>query len=358
MNDASASVIAVDTVTGEVMPAGDRGGWTDDEWHIYIRAADPGEAIKARAIRIYEYASECPRCQGGSHFTAFMRERFGMSHSAASRQKTLGRELVINDNKFEMVTIADDWNAWAEVATADDSVIESLAEDGGIVDRKRIKEAKRDHRRALSTPDPEKLPETFTPELYHCSLEDLPIAAGSIDAVITDPPYPKEFLPVYATLAKCAARWLKPGGSLVVMIGQTYMPEILAMMCERISYQWVLAYATPGQASTQRDRHIANCGWKPILWFVNGEAPNPWHLGYDVIKSDAKDKDHHHWGQSESGMGRIIEAFTVEGERVCDPFLGGGTTAVVSCRMRRAFVGCDVDMNAIEATRARYVSDE
>lgn len=346
-------VVAVDTVTGEVMPAGDRAGWTDDEWDAYIRAADPGEAIKARAVRIYEFADECPRCQGGSHFSAFMRERFGLSQPAASLQRRLGEELISNTNKFESLTIADDWYAWAGVATADDSVVEQLAEEGGIVDQKRIKEAKREHKRRLSRPAPETLPESFAPELHHCSLESLPVEPGSIDAVITDPPYPREFLPLYGTLAESAARWLRPGGSLVVMCGQSYLPDILALMVPHIRYQWMIAYVTSGEHTTHQQRRIANIGWKPVLWFVNGDGEQPQHLGFDVVTSDGNDKTHHHWGQSESGMQRLIDAFTVEGETVCDPFLGGGTTAIVACRSRRHFIGCDVDDGALEATRGR-----
>jgi DNA modification methylase len=36
-----------------------------------------------------------------------------------------------------------------------------------------------------------------------------------------------------------------------------------------------------------------------------------------------------------------------------DPFVGGGTTAVVALRLERRFVGIDKDVQAIETTRGR-----
>ena len=40
---------------------------------------------------------------------------------------------------------------------------------------------------------------------------------------------------------------------------------------------------------------------------------------------------------------RLIAAATDEGDIVYDPFLGGGTTAVAAKRLKRRFVGCDLD---------------
>ena len=53
------------------------------------------------------------------------------------------------------------------------------------------------------------------------------IADESVDFVITDPPYSKEFIPLYYDLAIVAGRTLKDGGSLLVMCGQSYLPETI-----------------------------------------------------------------------------------------------------------------------------------
>ena len=48
----------------------------------------------------------------------------------------------------------------------------------------------------------------------------------SIDVIITDPPYPREFMHVWEGLGNFASHMLKPGGMLVViMAGNLYIPE-------------------------------------------------------------------------------------------------------------------------------------
>ena len=82
---------------------------------------------------------------------------------------------------------------------------------------------------------------------------------------------------------------------------------------------------------------------------MKGEYTGQW-IG-DVCKSDVNqnDKRFHKWGQSESGMADIIERFTETGQLICDPFVGGGTTAIVAMEMERQFVGCDIDETCIVA---------
>jgi DNA modification methylase len=75
----------------------------------------------------------------------------------------------------------------------------------------------------------------------------------------------------------------------------------------------------------------------------------------DVTRSDVNDndKDHHHWGQSESGMADLVNRLTKPGQLVCDPFVGGGTTALMALALNRRFIGCDVDKAAVRETLTR-----
>jgi DNA modification methylase len=173
---------------------------------------------------------------------------------------------------------------------------------------------------------------------------------ASVDLIVTDPPYPREFLTVYSELSKAAARVLKPGASCFVMIGQSYLPEVAARLCQHLTYNWCLSYLTPGPATKSWDRRVMTF-WKPILWMVNGHHRGRW-IG-DVRKSEDNDKRFHHWGQSESGMADLIRAVSEPGDLICDPFLGGGTTAVVALDLGRRFVGSDVDPACVRQTLAR-----
>jgi len=175
-----------------------------------------------------------------------------------------------------------------------------------------------------------------------CSMEKLLKEVEGVDAIITDPPYAKECISSYDNLARLAAE--KDVPVVAVMCGQTYLPQVMEVMVKHLAYRWTLAYLTPGGQSVQQWVAKVNTFWKPILLF--GKA-SEW-LG-DVVKSDPNDNDkaHHEWGQSESGMSDLVSRLTKPGQLVCDPFLGGGTTALVSIALGRRFVGCDVAMRCI-----------
>lgn len=177
--------------------------------------------------------------------------------------------------------------------------------------------------------------------------------AGSIDWVITDPPYPKEFLHLYNGLGQVAAHVLKPGGSLLCMVGQSYLPDIIAALGKHLSYHWTIAYLTPGGQATQLFPRRVNTFWKPVLWFTKGEYAGDW-IG-DVTRSEVNDNDKrfHHWGQSESGMADLMARFVKPGDRVLDPFMGAGTTGAIALSMGAYFVGFDNDADAFNEATVR-----
>ncbi len=184
------------------------------------------------------------------------------------------------------------------------------------------------------------------------------VADASVDWVITDPPYEQSALPLYASLSAFAARVLKPGGSLLCMAGQSYLPEVLTALSSQMTYHWTVAYLTPGgQAAQIWDRKV-NTFWKPVVWLTKGKYTGDW-VG-DVCRSSVNDndKEHHRWGQSESGMADLVERFTDPGQTICDPFCGGGTTGVVAVQMHRLFIGIDVDADAIAKTLERLFALE
>ena len=81
----------------------------------------------------------------------------------------------------------------------------------------------------------------------YCADVNTYTADKQYDFIITDPPYPKEYLGLYEVLAKRAGEWLKPGGLLVAMCGQSYLEAIYELMSRHIDYYWTAAYLTPGQ---------------------------------------------------------------------------------------------------------------
>lgn len=218
---------------------------------------------------------------------------------------------------------------------------------GKTLDIKRIERIARDHAPATVAPDRVVLPSTCDIRLgdFREVLADIP--DGSVDLILTDPPYPAEFLPLWSGLGELAARVLRPGGLLAAMSGQTHLPDVMARLGEHMAYRWTMAYLMPGQASVVHARAVST-QWKPVL--VYGGADRRLH---DVVSSEAGDKSHHDWGQSESGMQALVEALADPGQTVLDPFMGAGTTGLAALRHDCSFIGVDIDGLAVGKAERR-----
>jgi len=185
--------------------------------------------------------------------------------------------------------------------------------------------------------------------IYNDSMETIKLDE-QFDFIITDPPYPKEYLPLYETLSIRANEWLKPTGLMLVMCGQSYLDEILALMTKHIDYYWMAAYLTPGQPTPLRNRQV-NCSWKPILIFGNRDYKGK--IFGDVFSSDRSEKEFHEWQQSISGMEAIIKQFCLPGQSILDPFCGTGTTGIAALKYNCTFVGIELDPRTAEVARGR-----
>lgn len=177
------------------------------------------------------------------------------------------------------------------------------------------------------------------------------IGPASVDAIICDPPYPLEYVPLIEDLSLIASQILKPGRPLIAMLGAAYIPQYIHLLSSHLKYHWTMADILGGANSVQHAWKTF-VGWKPIFVFTNGPAQLPFYF-LDTVKSPGPDKDFHVWGQDVKTFEILAYRFTEPGQRVCDPFLGGGTTAIAALRMQRRFVGFDNDPIAVNTTLQR-----
>jgi len=180
--------------------------------------------------------------------------------------------------------------------------------------------------------------------------QETEIEAGSIDAIITDPPYGFDYLPLYRDLSEYASRVLKPNGPCIVMTGQSWLEIALKQLSSNLNYIWTLAYLSPGKSTQVFSRKIKS-NWKPVIFLVNGTNECE-HVG-DWINSGQYDKQYHDWGQTEEGMAQLIERFTIKGDTVLDPFCGAGTTGMAALKLDRHFIGIDIDEYSIKQSGKR-----
>jgi ParB-like chromosome segregation protein Spo0J len=217
--------------------------------------------------------------------------------------------------------------------------------------KKEIRTQEKKEQHAKLTKLAETVPASDRWNIFQGDISKVRLEPGSIDAIITDPPYPKDCLPLWGELAKFAKHHLKPGGVLLAMTGNLYIPDILAMLGEHLTYQWQLACTLPGQHSEVHAAWVNNQMWKPILVYRNGgDLVN---IGSDLFQNEGKDKAFHVWGQGVDGYRWQIEHFTKPNDLICDPFLGGGTTAVAALQLKRRFVGFDVEPEKVAISKGR-----
>ena len=177
---------------------------------------------------------------------------------------------------------------------------------------------------------------------------------NSIDLIFTDPPYPKEFLHVYYDMGKYAKRVLKPGGSLVTLCGHYEVPQVIEALgtLGRLDWHWMGWMVHTGPKATLYGFKVV-CGGKPILWFTKGPISNFYGFWWDTQTGEGPSKKFHKWEQRVDWAWRNIKQLCQEGGTVLDPFIGGGTVAVVCKQLRRHFIGFEIEPTQTKIARGR-----
>lgn len=168
------------------------------------------------------------------------------------------------------------------------------------------------------------------------------LASASVDAIITDPPYAKADIPLHGELAQFAMRVLKPSGWCVVMIGDLYQDDIVALMRPTGLQPWGRLYVVfPRNGYHARIGHRFQVV-KPMVVFQKPPAsPLTERWGPNAIFVDDYQKDLHEWQQPQSLFETLVHRFTEEGQLVVDPFAGSGTTLKAALALGRRAWGCD-----------------
>ena len=177
---------------------------------------------------------------------------------------------------------------------------------------------------------------------------DLP--DGSIDCIITDPPYPYEFIEVWSKLSRFAKRVLKPNGYCVAYSGQMYLPEVMKRMSENLDYYWTFAVYHEGQTQIVNGINLM-CRWKPVLIFQNGKKKIE-NTFQDYFISEQREKNGHDWQQSKSGVAYLIEMFTKPMDIILEPFAGSGTTIIAAKEKKRKVLAAEINEQTYNIAKA------
>jgi hypothetical protein len=169
-------------------------------------------------------------------------------------------------------------------------------------------------------------------------LEDVP--DGTVDLILTDPPYAREHVGLWGDLGRFAARKLREGGSLVAYSGQAMLPEVFDLLRPHLRFWWVIALIHKHGGQQLPGKWVI-AEWKPIVWFVKGGREGRKYLS-DTLSGCKPRKEEHEWAQGELEAVHLIEQLTEEGALVVDPFSGSGTVALAAAGTGRRFAGAEI----------------
>lgn len=186
----------------------------------------------------------------------------------------------------------------------------------------------------------------MTVTLYHGDCLDVlkTLDAGSIDCVVTDPPYgmkkaawDMDMVPVEAWLPIA-----RKFGVVAVFTGirGTY---------DYPKPDWLMAWMRLG--SIQRNGKLRGFNnWEPILLYGIERLAN------DVINVPNfpdKEASGHPTPKPLRLMKMLIERVTKPGDTILDPFMGSGTTGVACVKTGRNFIGCEIDKGYFDIATKR-----
>ena len=168
-----------------------------------------------------------------------------------------------------------------------------------------------------------------------------------VDAVITDPPYPREFEHVWSYLGRPAFEACKDNAFLMTMCGNYQLPLVLDQI-RAGGWEWWWNCIARNNDQPIMHGYKVKVIHKPCPVFRKGNA-RPTRIFYDDFALRARTRDwiasqgEHIWGQAESVFWEPVDAFCPEGGLVCDPFMGGATTYLACQTLNRNFIGIEIE---------------
>ncbi len=204
-------------------------------------------------------------------------------------------------------------------------------------------------------------------ELFNADFREIlrNIPDNSIGLVLTDPPYENtpENIKLYEDAGKLIIPKLREGHSFVFLVGGVIVNKIIIkydkLEASGLRFWWEHAMLHNGSTAAVYEYGIEAKHKKFLGYIKTGgkeklKPDNLLGLMPDLIKSEKPDKSLHklRWNQSEIEARHFIEHLTVENDIVFDPFMGSGTFGIAALKLKRQFIGCEIDKETFETAEA------
>ena len=194
-------------------------------------------------------------------------------------------------------------------------------------------------------------------KLFHGDFNDIEIESGSVDHIITDPPYPIEFIECWEMLSRIAERILKPSGFLIAYCGHINLNKVIKILDENLIFYWICALIHKGNTKIVHPRNMMAL-FKPVLIYQKEPFKRHENIMEDVIEGSGREKDGHPWQQAEEEIKIFIEKFTRPNDLILDPFAGSGTIPVACFDLNRRVMAIDKEKENILKINRRIKKSE
>lgn len=172
----------------------------------------------------------------------------------------------------------------------------------------------------------------------------------SVDLIFTDPVY--QNLDDYRWLAECGDRVLKQDGACLAWSATLYLPEVLRAMMPPLEWAWMLYWQKYGPCYPGKPGIcvIAQC-----LWLDKGKSKTRRKIAdWQGAAFDIKNRHStHKWSKPESVLSNWLDAFTIYGAVILDPFTGSGTVPAVCKLLGRRYLAFEIEPDTAETARER-----
>lgn len=192
--------------------------------------------------------------------------------------------------------------------------------------------------------------------IYHGDCREVLTSIGSVEMVLTDPPYPAQYQHLFREMAAATLPLVARGASLVTLCGQAQLPAVAADISETGWRYWWCGGMRHTVYARLPGKWVVPM-WKPALWFVKeGRKVGDTRTPFDMMEGGRRDKRYHEWGQPVAWFRHWLENLSDPGDIVLDPFMGAGTTLVAAITTGRRAIGIELDEAHCE-TAVRRIED-
>lgn len=190
------------------------------------------------------------------------------------------------------------------------------------------------------------------------------ISDNSIDLILTDPPWDinkKEYergdgLEIVKSLCPELSRVLKINGHLLFDISFEQIFKLNQVLEPYFSFRQPIILYCNNQIG-----HRSYAGWnhfRIILWYCKKDMRTPVKRKYrDVFEFSMKSLKKEDWiypnPKSVESYEFLLKMFSLEGDIVLDIFIGSGTTAIASKKLKRHFIGFEKEQEYVDIANKR-----